>query len=373
MEDIIKIFLEKTIPDMLSREYNLSYIKFLFSNEAICEMEKITDTELGKKSLLYLKNPTIKSDQDIYIKINDYKTFFNLLDNLIEEYSSREYKSLLDGVNFIRSIWIRMSASDIEDVNGFLKRQLDFLRYDNIIPYEPMVYKKYDDFDIVYENKCNDDWFETNNRIAISLKKENETDDLFASNYYYDLPSIHYAFNYENDDTVCYIYGVQNIENYRKDDVINEKMKLLRKKLYNKYVSPDFILSLRIFIDFLCENNITNIKVPLLQVYNYPYHVNLSNDVKQAYLSYTDDEKKEIENDFVTGKLTDKVFDYMHDKKMYDKFVNKADLISMNKTERLINTFIIMNERYDNIEFLSDPFIESDYLLIRAKEKTKSR
>ena len=30
-----------------------------------------------------------------------------------------------------------------------------------------------------------------------------------------------------------------------------------------------------------------------------------------------------------------------------------------------------MQEKYDNIEFLNDPFIESDYLVIKVKKELK--
>ena len=80
-----------------------------------------------------------------------------------------------------------------------------------------------------------------------------------------------------------------------------------------------------------------------------------------------------MEKEYNDGNLTDKVLDYIHDKNMYYRFVDKQDIISKNKTERLLNTFIIMNEKYDNIEFMNEPFIEGDYLIIKNKINKKTK
>ena len=58
---------------------------------------------------------------------------------------------------------------------------------------------------------------------------------------------------------------------------------------------------------------------------------------------------------------------------MYYRFVDKQDIISKNKTERLLNTFLVMNEKYDNIEFMNDPFIEDDYLSVKTKVNKKTK
>ena len=375
MEEIVKEFLNKTIPDMNSREYDLSYIKFVFDEDALAEMLKIADSKKANDSVNYLKqihdNYRIskENEEDIFIEITDYKKFFSLLESLVTTYSEREYKNLLNSVNFIRSIWLRMSPSDIDNVNEFLEKQLAFLKFDNLLPYNKTLYKKHNDLDIVYKNKSNDDWFETNNHVTFSFVKEKLEDSLFSKNDEYNLPSIHYAFNKENNEPVCYIYGMQNLSN-KKDEKIKEEIKPLRKNLQNKYISPDFILSLKIFIDFLRDNNIENIKVPLLQVFNYPYHKHLSKSVNEAYLAY-EDEKDSLDEKYKSGEIDEKVLDYIHDKNMHAKFVGKEDIISKNKTERLVNAFFVMQEKYDNIEFLNDPFIESDYLVIKVKKELK--
>ena len=394
MEEIIKQFLTKTIPDMNSMEFDLPYIKFVFDDKGLEEMSKYInnveyDNELEKmkNSIAYLKDiknnyqKDLQNEEDIYIRIDDYQKFFFLLNEIVKTYASKEHRRLLQSINFIKSIWLRMSPSDIEDVNTFLEKQLSFLKYDDILDYHKNLYKKYQEFDIIYENKSNEDWFETNNHIDFSLRRKVEIKEdksnflsLFKDNdKYYDFPSIHYAFNIENDNPVCYIYGIQNIDNNRKDEIIKENIQDIKKQLRNKFVSSDFILSLKIFIDFLNDNNIKNIKVPLLQVFNYAYHKHLSDSLDDAYQAYTLEEKLDLEQSYKSGDRSDKVLDYIHDKKMYNKFTNKQDMISKNKTERLINTFLIMQEKYNNIEFINDPFIEGDYLMIKISELEKHK
>ena len=51
--------------------------------------------------------------------------------------------------------------------------------------------------------------------------------------------------------------------------------------------------------------------------------------------------------------------------------VDKQDFISESKTEGLIKLFYRVMNQFDNIEILNDPFIESEYLEIRIKEKNK--
>ena len=367
MEEVIKYFITKTIPDMNSSVYNLSYIKFVFNDEALDEMSKYNEYEAGK--LREIKNNYESGHLDenaIYIKIEDYKMFFYLLKEIVIKYGQRENKGLRNSYNIMRSIWLRMSPSEINDVLLFLKKQLFFLKTDDILPYYKKFFKKYEDLEIYYENKANDDWFETNNNIKFSFVRSGKFDEELPLDFEYNLPSIHYALNKENDEGVCYIYGIQNIGKF-KDEIIKEKIKPLKRQLRNKYVSSEFILSLRFFIELLSNNGINTIKVPLLQVFNYQYHEDLSDSLQRAYSSY--ENKEELEQKYKEGNRDDIVLDYMHDKTNYERFYGKADMISKNKTERLLDTFRVYSEIYGDIEFLNDPFIQGDYLIIKINKQ----
>ena len=83
--------------------------------------------------------------------------------------------------------------------------------------------------------------------------------------------------------------------------------------------------------------------------------------------SYDPEKVKEYE---LTGE-TEESEDYFHDKKMYERFHDKSDMISQNKTERFINTILLMQEHFDNIEILNEPMIQGDSLLIKIKENNK--
>ena len=372
MENIIKFFLGKTIPDLSRKEYNLTFIKFVFNDDALAEMSKYNEQAVN-----YLRNirSNYKSgkigETDIYIVINNYMEFFSLLNKIVLKYEKREHKSLLDSYNFIRSLWLRMSPSDLKDVNGFLKRQLAFLRNDDILSYSRNFYKKYENIDIIYENKVNEDWFETNNNVIFSfLRSDGAEGELFPVEYQYDLPSIHYAFIKENNENVCYIYGIQTLSSI-KHKYVKEIIQPLRKRLRNQYVQPDFIIALKLFTDFLGSNGIHTIKVPLLQVMNYPYHESLSESIKRAYSSY--ENKDDLEKKYREGSNDIMVSCYIHDKEMYEKLADKADLISKNKTERLIYTFKLLSEFFDDIEVLNEPFIQGDYLIIKINKQLKKQ
>ena len=45
-------------------------------------------------------------------------------------------------------------------------------------------------------------------------------------------------------------------------------------------------------------------------------------------------------------------------------------MISKNKTERFIYTFMVLNEVFDNIEICNEPFIQGDELIIKIKKST---
>ena len=101
-------------------------------------------------------------------------------------------------------------------------------------------------------------------------------------------------------------------------------------------------------------NGIYDIKVPLLQLLNYDYHISMSEDYKHNLETLN----KKIEE----GKITEYDQVYIQVKDVYDKVADKEDIISKNKTERLVHTFYVLNEIYNNIKILSDPFIEDDKL-----------
>lgn len=362
--DVIKTFLYETIPDMVSCECNMEFIRFLFNKEDIEKLEKIIidDTRENKimgfnsVNLLY---ESIDNHTDTAIKINNYDEFFDTMTLIFNECLKRK----LSCNEFIRSVWLRMGVEDLNNVEMFLKRQLEFLENDACMYYD---YYSDDNMSIACIGSKNPEFFETNSYARFIV-----TDDDLNK---YRLPLTHYGISKEKDKLICYIYGIQNSHNKNEsNENIDNFLRPVKKNLRNKYVSKDFVLALGMFLDMIYEKGIDEIRVPLLQVFNYDHHANLSRILNLVYNEYEDDEKFKYEEEYNKGSNDNMVIDYMHNKVMHDRFADKEDIISYNKTERFINTFMVLNDVFDNIEICNEPFIQGDELIVKIKKSTNIR
>ena len=362
MNDVVVAFsLETYVTHFLKFVFDEKDLEFIFSNLDL-ENDKIKMAYDSLKQNLIDYNNRNSDDEYNFIKITDSKEFFMLLRNIYDYILNSPNKRKYNVSYFMRSIWLRMGSLDINDVNGFLKRELSFLVGEKIFNEVSAPFREYNDGIIYYSDEANDDFFETNSHIRFSLIKGEKR---------YDLPVVHYAFDVSNEEPICYIYGIQNISNEVKDEDLKDEFKEERKFLRNGKVSPEFIISLKLFIDLINSYGITNIKVPLLQVYNYPYHESLAKNIEDNYFAYDKEDSIKFEEMYKNNETSDALLDYLHTKKVYDRFVGKEDIISKNKTERLLDIFMIMEEKYNNIEFLNDPFIEGDTLIIKTTEEVK--
>lgn len=350
--------------------YNLPFTKFVFSRDDLHEMAYDLDFSIKSYSITKLNQNILeyenKINDDIFIKIDDYKEFFILLSKIIKAYNKDVNMDNYNSIYLFESLWLRMGVNDINNINYFLKKQLSFLEENNLFKGKCQEFGSYKNLKLYYSDEINEFWFETNRHIKIILCNP-KNEEVFYEKVRYDFPAIHYELTKEKNNKVCYIYGIQNLGVEIKDDSIKEVLKEEKNQLRNNYVSTDFILDLKFFIELLKKYNITYVKVPLLQVFNYKYHEAISNNIINQMNDYTEVEIEKFEEMNKNGELTNAVLDYLHNKKTYYKFAEKEDLISRNKTERLINTFMIMEEKYHNITFLSDPFIEDDTLHIKIR------
>lgn len=368
----LKYFISHTVNE-INNEYNMSFIKFVFNAEDIDLISDKLDLDSDniRRGINILKRNireyNANRNEDInYIKVNDTYKFFSLLNRIYEQVKNEKKASAND---LIRSIWLRMGVNDLEDVNGFLKQQLDFLYGDRLFNNTYQVFEKDNNYKLVYDDSENEDCFETNNHLELSFINRDYKQGLEKEKY--SLPVVHYAISYESEGPVCYIYGIQSLDNQRKDDSVKDYIKEYKKPLRNSKVSPEFVFTLKKFIDIIESYGITTIKVPLLQVFNYQYHEYLSKAIDRDYADYTEEEREKYEEMDKNGDLTSSVLCYLFTKKSYERFVDKEDVISKNKTERLIDTFMIMEEKYHNVEFLNEPFIEGDTLLVKVKKDEK--
>lgn len=368
----LKYFISNTVYE-INNEYHMSFIKFVFRSDDLELIENRLDMDnyrirsginILKRNIIEYKN---NDDEDtIYIKIDDCYKFFFLLNRIYEKMKVANKKE--NAKDIIRSIWLRMGVEDIDHINLFLEKQLNFLYGDGLFNGIYKVFKNYDNYKLVYDDNTNDDCFETNNYIELSLINK-DYNNIGKEKEKYSFPVVHYAINYEDGNPICYVYGIQSLNEQRKDESIKEVLKEYKKKLRNGKVSPEFVLTLKLFIDVIESYGVTDIRVPLLQVFNYPYHEYLSKAISKDFSNYTTKEKELYEEMYQTGAYSIGLIEYLYTKSSYERFVDKEDIISKNKTERLIDTFMIMEEKYNNIEFLNEPFIEGDTLLIKIKEK----
>ena len=362
----LKYFISHTISE-INNQYNMSFIKFVFKEKDIDLISDKLDLEnddirmginILKRNIREYK--TNRNEDINYIVVDDTYKFFDQLNKIHKTFGATKSNSAND---LIRSIWLRMGVDEIDHVNDFLAKQLDFLYGDKLFNNRYQVFEKYDNCKLVYDDIENDDNFETNNHLELSLI--NESDEK------YSFPVVHYAISYEDGNPVCYIYGIQSLKHQEKNEKIGMLLNQYKRPLRNSKVSPEFILTLKKFIDIIESYGVTTIKVPLLQVFNYQQHEYLSNAIKKDYANYTEEEKEKYEIEEDKENLSIGAVFYFYTKEIYERFVDKEDIISKNKTERLIDTFMIMEEKYHNIEFLNDPFIEGDTLLIKIKDDEK--
>lgn len=406
--EMLKFFCLKLLNDFNDSIYNLSYLKFVFNDsdqETIINYlenlksqknnlrhgiktnisnRDISSEEIDRtiKLIKELKKEFVKghSENAIFIEVPEGKEFFKLLDELMTIFDDSSELNNFNAIALLRSIWLRMGPSDINDVNTFLKKQIAFIKNDYLIPSYEIDLEQIDNLSISYLNHGNEAWFETNRHIKLFIKRkvgEEIIDDWFGPENiykYYTLPVIHCAFIKEDNEPTCYLYGIQflNKNEIKKDEEIDTIIHEEKKRLRNKYVSPDFIIALKIFIDLLKTKGITTIKVPLLQVFNYEFHKRLSDRYQKEMSIYNNQEIKDLDS---LNDSSYKKEEYENIKNLYDKYAGKEDIISTNKTERLINTFYLVSEFYDSLDIITEPFVESDNLVCKIryqKEKNKS-
>lgn len=359
-----------------------SNVKFVFSKEDIELLEYLVNNKKSKDYKYYLYPKDIekvitqlkynlleylyeRKDNNYYIYIEDIERFTKLLSKL-----NKSIKKGLngDGYDFsdyiLESVWLRMSPNDYDNIYNFLEKQIAFSNsnYFTVPSIESKEYKKSTyhtnllDYKVFYQINTAGPWYESNRKMSISIEDEKER-RLY-------LPEIYFNVIDEDDKKQCYVYAIQNpkSEHYYSVDNIEEKLVNTKRQLRNKYVNYKFILALKYFIDIMKENEIYDIKVPLLQVFNYDYHVTMSDNYKRIMSRFEEDIKK--------GTTTKEDYSYLQMKKTYDKVADKEDIISKNKTERLVETFLLLQEKYDGIEILTDPFIEDENLIVKIKKTT---
>lgn len=355
-------FCRGVVPD-IQGDSCVPNINFAFSEEDIRKISEFIGRDVS----------CLCNQEGLVIDIKDSELFFDLLTDVVNaqiglDYDYDIYTSEMRVTgSFLKHLWLRMGIDDIEDINMFLKKQLDFLTdrsFDK--PKEISYFKTFEDNDVFYEVEKTEEWCESSRRICFTI---NSTTGV------HDLPKIYYDIREEDGKKVCYISAVQMGSERHRDKNIERKLYKLNKGFDEVLVHPNFVMSMSLFYEFLSNNNITHIKVPALQVLSYDYHLNLDISIQESYKrDYPEEKLVEIEEarknlSIYENRRLVETYEYIN--KQYERFVGTTDRTSKSKTEGLVNLFMHMAELDKDSEINTLPLVESPYLEISLKNEKK--
>jgi len=328
------------------------------------QIEGCWTPNVGIDDINKLREQNDNNCPNIYIK--DHIKFFQYLteitNNLVTLYNKYgEHKSaraLL--ILVMRRIWLRMGVNDFNNVETFLKRQLEFIDNElfNDYSYDGINIDKFYDYDVKAQNRIGRTWDEATKCVKFSI---NDGDN------YHSLPHIFYGV----EDNTCYIYAVQNDFDRKRVPKIERLLYKLNKNVENPNVHPSMVYSMKLFINFLKENGICTIKVPTLQVLSYRYHELLSIQAKEEFLKRWDNEAFERLKYLKGDSLKWRLEEYDNDKKWYDHVVDKEDIISRLKTENLLNLVNRIVIEDDELELINDIDMDDTLTIKIKKSKVK--
>ena len=291
------------------------------------------------------------NDDCLTIKVNNSIHFFELLMNitnsllrLYEYYDIKAHPRNM-AMNIMRRIWLRMGPTDVENVELFLRKQLEFLNNMTFDSRKEKFISEYYDYDVCMKTMLNRTFDETTRSMIFTIDDEKEE---------YELPHILYDID---DSNTCYIYGVQN-KGEKKSKAIERKLYKLNKGIENPNVHPSKVYALLLFIDQLKQKGITKVIVPGLQVLSYRYHELLSEQVaKELYSVY----EKLVDYPSSTH-IRER---YNSTKEWYEKLHEKQDFISYLKTEELFNLILRLTEQDPSIEITNELNLQGDSINIK--------
>lgn len=366
-------------------------LKFVFSLDDISLLEKLIKSKVKNNIFeydppdgyyIYSKNieetiSILKSnleeysnhkDENIhYIYIDDIFRFNNLL-NRLREALKREFENYKYSI--LSSIWIRMTPNDLDNIYKFIEKQIAFIENKSFVALNILLNGHLKEncicdignYKVTYQVWDAGIWYETNRKMSFNVSNK------YFKNRFLFLPDIYFETIEEDSKNVCYISAVQDRKHIVKwfdEKSAEEDLSPIKRQLRNKYVNYRFVLALEIFIQILRENGIYDIKVPLLHLFNYDYHVCMSEDCKER-MTYLEEKVRE-------GKISLDDANYEQTKELFDHIADKEDIVSKNKTERLIETFMLVEERFRDIEILSEPFIQDENLIVKVLDTPKDK
>ena len=358
-KEILEIFLTKTIHDLKS-EYDVPKMNFIFKEDTI--FKDIIDNPYNKNSWL----PNAKKedldllnrqdDDAITIKVEDTYLFFELLQKITNasveldaSYGTPSHPRTT-AINIMKYIWLRMGIEDVNNIERFLEKQLEFYNNSTLDSSNIKVDNFYD-YKVEMYTKKNNAFGESTRSMIFTIVNDYKDKQ-------YELPRILYDIDEDNN---CYIYGIQNNINIEKDKTIERKLYKINKNIDNPNVHPSKVYSLLFFINELNKNNISKIIVPSMQILDYDYHIILGEKAKKE-LERIEKFLEQNPNDF------DYLIKYNNAKNWYNRVYNKQDKISYLKTEELLNLMYRITLHDSSIEITNEINIQGDSLNIKIKK-----
>lgn len=352
--ELIEVFFLNSYPALLSGKV-IPKLKFIFSDDIYQILEDVKNNPFVKENhwtpniededIEYVRENNKQDEFDNYvIYVPDVKLFFDRLVKLINAFEKYKEEHFLSNngryimVNYLKdALWLKMLPHDFSNIYSFLDREIAFLsdhtmdKYDAIINGYTVdnIVDSFCDNLVVARKEENSFWFETVNNMTFDLINRKK-------NLVYHLPSIHYGIA----NNKCFIYGIQNTSISESDKKLERPLYKLNKGIENPENHPSFVLVLKTFIDMLNKEGINDIEVPLLEVLNYEYHAMIGEMTKNKFDRAWSD---------ITDLTEDELFQYEIEKANYDRFVNKEDKISENKTDYLAKLFYRIEEQFDTI------------------------
>lgn len=359
--EIVELFLIKTIHE-LKEEIEAPNLNFHFDEDGLrlfkhvvydpFEKEGCWTPNAKKSDIKFLIDRS--NDDALTIKIENSLQFFKYLMNItnslkvLYKENNNDIDSRNIAISLMRYIWLRMGIEDVENIDMFLEKQLQFVN-NKTFDYKEEKVNRFFDYDVTRKTVVNKTYDETTRSMVFIIKNNEEE---------YLLPYVLYDID---DNNNCYIYGIQNKDG-NKSKAIERKLYKLNKGIENPDVHPSKVYALILFMDELKKKGITNIIVPCMQVLSYRYHEILSRNVENSFKAL-ESAIKEYPN------FNDYKNVYSEVKSWYDKVHDKEDKISYLKTEELINLIYRLTEHRDDIKIINEVNIDSDSINLRLGKR----
>lgn len=376
-KEVVELFVCAIYPK-IKRKSETPKFNIVFEEDAFCYFEEVKNNPFQKKGAI---TPNI-TDKDISllksyddsptIYVKDFVLFFTLLTDIINNtvllYNDYfvETKSGRMLANYIlRRIWLRMGVTDLNDVELFLAKQLEFVKsrmFTNLKLREHVANLDY--FDVYAKDLLNTTFDESTRALAFTLENKSGK---------HTLPRIYYDVARENNEDICYVYAIQNKGNVQVNKNIQRKLYKLNAGVQNLGVHPNQVMALISFLKLLESRGITKIKVSTQQVFSYHYHELLSEKAKKEFKRKWDEEKFKYIESLPLKDQKHYWDEYEFDKKWYEHIVDKMDDIERRKTEKLFEIFYRVMEHLPDLEIKNDLDVQDGYLVFEFKKRNIER